>query len=165
MSVNNNAILSELTRVANSSAFKSENKNAILSATRETAEEALGKLADCISIAISSSGLSGGAIEAIGHPTTLGVYESGTGFIGYVDMPENFRPSLVPKKYGGINNMAALFNNGYQAGDYVTGLWHGKNVRSLEYRPASDFVEQGVSNFNGNYGSDYNAYAEVSGEF
>ena len=78
--------------------------------------------------------------------------------------------------YGGIDNIVALFNNGYHASNYVYGWWDGHSpsgesigrslhnedfawVRSKKEREALKFIQQAISDFNGNYGSDYNVTA------
>lgn len=83
--------------------------------------------------------------------------------------------------YEGIDNIVALFNNGYDARNYVYGWWNGHTattdevsfrsgtdgdyawVRSKLSRPALNFIQQAVADFNGNYGADYGAVA-VAGE-
>lgn len=79
--------------------------------------------------------------------------------------------------YHGIDNIVALFNNGYEAGDYVYGWWDGHApkgeallrmatpgedfawVRSKKQRQALRFIQQAVSDFNGNYGAELNMTA------
>lgn len=55
-----------------------------------------------------------------------------------------FRPSLVPERYGGVTDMFALFNNGYVANSYVYGMWHGSSIRSLVSRFPSHFIQDSV---------------------
>lgn len=161
---NFNAIFSELQRCVGSSAFKSDNKNAIASVSREQAEKALDLLVGCINDQIS---VSGSAMAAIGSASGSGVSQSGdvTQFVGTVDIPQNYRPSLRPDIYGGVDDMAKLFNDGYSAGGTVVGEWHGMMISSLQHREGLDFVNKGVDAFNSSYGGEYNAHAEVSGRF
>lgn len=84
--------------------------------------------------------------------------------------------------YEGIDNIVALFNNGYKAGGTVYGWWNGHSpttaetgyrsgsgentyawVPSKAERPALKFIQQAVADFNGNYGADYGAVA-IAGE-
>lgn len=65
------------------------------------------------------------------------------------------RESLVPDKYGGIENIVALFNNGYSAGNTVYGIWHGEQIASLTERIGIHFIESAVRNYMGNYASEY----------
>lgn len=79
--------------------------------------------------------------------------------------------------YDGIDNIVALFNNGYEAGNYTYGWWNNHSpsgeaigrattgtedfawVRSKKYREPLHFIQQTISDFNGNYGSDYDVTA------
>lgn len=78
----------------------------------------------------------------------------------------------------GIDNIVALLNNGAHAKDYVYGWWNNHSpsgnalarsmpnddfawVRSKKDRDALHFIQQAVSDFNGNYGSEYNVTAEA----
>lgn len=63
--------------------------------------------------------------------------------------------------YNGVDNIVALFNNGYHAKNYVYGWWnsHGRTVRSKKDREALRFIQQAVKDFNDNYGSKYNVTA------
>lgn len=82
----------------------------------------------------------------------------------------------------GINNIVALFNNGAHASDYVYGWWNKHSpkgealtrsapgdsyawVRSKKDREALRFIQQAVSDFNGNYGSDYNVTAVAGADY
>lgn len=81
----------------------------------------------------------------------------------------------------GVDNIIALFNNGYEAGDSPYGWWDGhapytkKNihygnhddawVQSTADRPALRFLQQAVSEFNSKYGAGYGVKAELSGEY
>jgi len=71
--------------------------------------------------------------------------------------------------YGGIDNIVALFNNGYNTGGKtVTGEWqtHGNVVvESVPVRPSLRFMNDAVSQFNSKYGSKYNVTATLSGEY
>lgn len=63
--------------------------------------------------------------------------------------------------YNGVDNIVALFNNGYHARNYVYGRWssHDITVRSKKERDALRFIQQAVRNFNNSYGSKYNVTA------
>lgn len=97
----------------------------------------------------------GGTIEAglaHGSPYKVGKnrYQIAIWFSG-----ELSRESLVPSKYGGIDNIIALFNNGYTASNRVYGTWHGQQIASLQHRDALGFISSAVNNFMGNYGNEY----------
>jgi hypothetical protein len=83
--------------------------------------------------------------------------------------------------YEGINNIVALFNNGYHAQNYVYGWWDNHSpsgaaighslyndnyawVRSKKERDALKFIQQAISDFNGNYGSEYNITAVIAAD-
>lgn len=79
--------------------------------------------------------------------------------------------------YEGIDNIVALFNNGYSAKDYVYGWWDGHSptgsallrsatpgedfawVRSKKDRAPLHFIQKAIDDFNGNYGSELNMTA------
>lgn len=78
------------------------------------------------------------------------------------------RDSLEPEKYGGVKNIIAIFNNGYprdrsrsESISHVTGWWHGKETRALEYRPGLYFLQDAVNDFNITYGIPNGMYAEL----
>lgn len=78
--------------------------------------------------------------------------------------------------YEGVDNIVALFNNGYHAKNYVYGWWNGHKatgdgvlrsgvdtdfawVRSKKEREPLHFIQQAVHDFNANYGADYGVTA------
>ena len=65
------------------------------------------------------------------------------------------RASLYPEKYVGVDNIVAIFNNGYTADDKVYGNWHGKYISSLDKRQGSFFMQKAVGEFMAKYGSEY----------
>ena len=94
------------------------------------------------------------------------------------------RESLLPEEYDGIDNIVALFNNGYSANNYVYGWWDGhapsggavgelRNAgwtdsvytRSRKERPALNFIQQAVAEFNATYGAEYSVTATASDEY
>lgn len=77
------------------------------------------------------------------------------------------RTSLYPEEYEGIDNIIALFNNGYDARSYVYGHWAtaGKRVRSVTSRPALQFMQEAISNFNNTYGSQYSCRARLGDQY
>lgn len=75
--------------------------------------------------------------------------------------------------YEGVDNIVAVFNNGYHARNYVYGWWNHHRpsgealarsngfedfawVRSRKDREALRFIQQAIMDFNGNYGTEYN---------
>jgi hypothetical protein len=79
----------------------------------------------------------------------------------------------------GIDNIVALFNNGYHASTSVYGYWQGHNpsgaarkrdhrgkpgawVQSRKDRTPLRFIQQAVDDFNGCYGSQYNVTVSIA---
>ncbi len=76
------------------------------------------------------------------------------------------RDSLEPENYGGVNNVVALLNNGYDehpAMEHVWGYWHGVHIHGLTQRTGLRFIQQAVHEFNSVYGAKYGVTA-VAGE-
>ena len=117
------------------------------------AQQAGDELAGLINKAIGSTGHA----DTIGSAKVSSISINGTQAVVEINIDKNFRPSLVPEKYGGVDDMAALFNNGYNAGGIVYGMWHGKYVASLPERECALFVQEGIESFNA---AKYNATVE-----
>lgn len=92
------------------------------------------------------------------------------------------RDSLYSDGYDGVHNIVALLNNGYHASNYVYGDWDGHAptgesvfdgrsidssayIRSRKDREGLHFIQQAISDFNGNYSADYNATAIAGDEY
>lgn len=96
------------------------------------------------------------------------------------------RDSLYSEGYDGVNNIVALLNNGYHAGNYVYGWWDGHAaggstetvyrsfspmgteqafIRSRKDREGLRFMQQAVADFNAAYGEKYKATAVLGGEY
>lgn len=71
------------------------------------------------------------------------------------------RPSLYPQKYGYVDNIVAIFNNGYTASDKVYGKWHGKYVSSLDKRQGSFFMQKAINAFMAKYSSEFDVSVEL----
>lgn len=127
--------------------------------TAHTPEEAASKFIEVLRSSINSAGLSEGAIGAVSNIEHGSAHSIGhnTYIIGVYFVGDMTRPSLDEAKYGGINDIVALFNNGV---DHtmrpVHGLWHGKETWSRTVIPGTHFIEQAVTDFMGNYASEYN---------
>ena len=169
--VNWGAIDSKIRSYVNSAKFDKDHDAEISAKLAKNAEEAGSLLVDCIEGAISSSGLSGGAIAAIGNVSNGGAYDAGG--IGRskkysvdISVDQNTRPSLYEAKYGSVIDMAMLLDWGYDAKAPVYGEWHGALAHSLVHRSPTHFFEIGVNRFNDSYGASYNAEATItSGRF
>lgn len=89
------------------------------------------------------------------------------------------RNSLYPEKYPeGVDNIIALFNNGYKADNYVYGVWQnhsataggrsdkeGAYIRSRLSRGGLSFMQRAVEDFNQSYGAKYNVTAVLNDRF
>ncbi len=72
------------------------------------------------------------------------------------------RASLYPEKYGYVDNIVAVFNNGYDTKEKrVYGKWHGKNIVSLDKRQGEFFMQSAVGEFMGKYGTKYDISIEL----
>ena len=147
LTINYGVINSVLGAAAKKSGVAEERALAIANTAGQT-------LAQCINSAMGA--LNGGQLAAVGEATASGATKVGedTYSIG-IDISQQFRPSLVPQKYGGVDDMAALFNNGWSASNEVIGFWHGRLTRSRTSFPGVHFVQNGIAAFMGSGGGDY----------
>lgn len=124
------------------------------------------KLIATIRSVAASSGLPASVMEHIESLNYTLPYEFTDGSKGiqiYIsDNPK--RESLYPAKYGGVDNIVAIFNNGYSAKDSVYGVWHGKPAKSLDSRQGSFFMQKAVDQFMSSY-SDYDVSVDLSSDY
>jgi len=131
------------------------------------AAQAANHLASCVNDAISNA-LFGNEMAAVGFATPGGVTKCGNGIyeIG-VNIPAQFRPSLMPEIYGGVDDMAALFNNGYVANQLT--VYYPNTNEVKKSRPArlpAQFVQTGLAVFQVSGGGDYQVISvQPSGRF
>lgn len=132
-----------------------------------TPEEAAEKLCSCLRDAANSSGMnvgqSAGQIKAVsewayGSPRDLG---NGTWEITVSPGGATERESLVPEKYGGVDIYSLLDNGVDHTMKYVWGEWHGNYTGSRTVIPGSHFIDQGIRDFEGNYGTEYGVISIV----
>jgi hypothetical protein len=122
-------------------------------------EEAAKKFIEVLQNEINSCGLSAGAIDAISNLEHTATQRTGenTYVIGVYFAGNLSRPSLDEAKYGGINNLAALFNNGVDHTMHpIQGEWHGSEIWSRTTIPGTHFVDSAIRNFMSSYASKYN---------
>lgn len=117
------------------------------------AQQAGDELAGLINKAIGSTGHA----DTIGSAKVSSISINGTQAVVEISIDKNFRPSLVPDVYDGVDDMAALFNNGYNARKQVFGYWHGKWTGSVTERDCELFVQEGIESFDA---AKYNATVE-----
>ena len=119
--------------------------------------EAGQKMADTVNAEIHSSGLSAGQQGAInefqcGAPSKIGNFRY---CITVLNAPHP-SPSLVPERYGYIEDLTLLFNDGVDhVMKPVRGYWHGEEIWSRTSFPTTHFLENARDNFIANYGSTY----------
>lgn len=124
-----------------------------------TPEEVAAKFIEVLRNSIDSAGLSDGAIGAMSNIEHSSAHSIGhnTYIISVYFVGDMTRPSLDEAKYGGIDDIVALFNNGV---DHrmrpVHGEWRGHETWSKTVIPGTHFIEQAVTDFMGNYASEYN---------
>lgn len=109
----------------------------------------------------ASGGMGPSAIAALGELDHGEPYKVGDKY--YIDVyfdSELGRPSLAPQRYDGIDNLAALLNNGYTTAHTVYGVWEShsigdERIASLTSRGGAHFIQQAVRDFMGNYAAEY----------
>ena len=150
-----NSIMNKVNTFIGSSTFQSKAAAATKAEADAKASAICSDLVACVESAIGSSGLSGGAIAAIGG-VSASVTDLGNGeYHIEATIGQESRPSLCPEKYpDGATDMAGLFDKGYSAGGVVYGEWHGNRIRSLPHRPGVGFVAHAVAEFQGKHGAD-----------
>lgn len=92
-------------------------------------------------------------------PLGDGLYQIPISFAGKLE-----RDSLDPAEYDGIDNIAALLNNGYIANSSIYGVWMGHtyyNIPSLPQRTGAYFVQNAIRNFVESYASGKYFYLDV----
>lgn len=112
---------------------------------------------------LNGRGLGATAVSALtklehGAPVKIGKnqYQIEVWFTGDLS-----RDSLAPDFYDGIENIAALLNNGYSAANTVYGIWLGHgyadnfNIPSLREREGLHFVQNAVKDYMANYAPEY----------
>ena len=123
-----------------------------------TPEEAAAKFMDVLRQEIANSGVSDNVAAAISSLASTGATECGDGTytIGVYFASNLSRPSLVPERYGGISDLATLYNEGAGPMNQVWGYWHGNFVGSKTVIPGAGFMEAAVATFMGSYADEYN---------
>ena len=143
--INSSALRSKLNAFLNSSEGKKRVAgSADVSGDIAAVESAfIGTMLGC------ASGASGVASDF--HSCGASVSNSGEEIIATIpfEFGNKHRDSLYPAGYSGVDNIIALFNNGYSASNTVYGLWHGKRIKSLQSRDGLRFVQAAKRSFEG----------------
>ena len=103
-------------------------------------------------------------VESLDH-TMPHINADGSASIQIYITDNTHRDSLMPQKYGGVENIVAIFNSGYSADGRVYGVWHGEKIVSLEQRQGSFFMQKAVNAFEAKYGSKYDVSVDLSSEY
>lgn len=136
-------------------------------------EEAASKLCYLIRYEAASHGLPESISDDISSVEYTRPYKTGENeYTVFIEFRANLhRDSLYPEGYDGVDNIIALFNNGYTARNYVYGWWDKHKAtdgnvadtrnmngfgdyvwtRSLLHRGGLHFIQQAVHDFDGNY--------------
>lgn len=109
------------------------------------------------------------------------VNDDGSGTITLTMASDPSRPSLCPERYGGVSDIVAIFNNGYEANASVYGHWanHEQTMRTsagkirdgsafVKSRPQREglgFMQSAVAEFNATCGGKYNVFAVLGGPY
>lgn len=193
--ISESAIMGKLQAYANTSVGKKRMKDCIQNA-RDTGkplasgEEVVGKkqmlemanaLAGMIRKRLPASIAEVGETLAVSNPVRRpdGSYE----VILRFDSSALHRDSLENDLgYDGIDNIVALFNNGYHAKNYVYGWWNGHRptgdsvyrsgatgdyawVRSEKEREALQFMQDAEAEFNATYASKYGVVVQLGSDY
>lgn len=137
--------------------------------TRRKMIELADKLVEAIQNSAAGAGLPSSVLDAVNSLKRGRVEMSEDGFkIELTFTGDLSRESLQPETYGGIDNIIAIFNNGYpqdagraEAISHVAGYWHGEYTTALGSRPGLYFLQRAVNDFNTTYGAQYNIWAEL----
>lgn len=99
-----------------------------------------------------------------GIPT---VNKNGSGSVIVRMTDDASRQSLQPQRYGGVQDIVMLFNDGYDAANQIRGRWISSTgedrgvVKSLQSRPGLFFIQAAIDEFNATYGARYNVTATL----
>lgn len=128
---------------------------------------AANELISMVRTAAASAGLPASVMSHVEslYMTPPVINEDGSAIINIIMGDSPHRESLAPESYAGINNIVALFNNGYSAGARVYGEWHGRRVGSRQSREGLSFMQSAVEAFQSQYGSKYGVTVMLSSEY
>lgn len=104
------------------------------------------------------------------------IKDDGSGSVAISMSSDPSRPSMYPEKYSGINNIVAIFNNGYDAGNVVYGKPEVEiegqlsidgffYTKSKQHRDGLGFMQSAVAEFNAKCGGKYNVTAVLGGPY
>ena len=121
------------------------------------------ELISMIKSAAASAGLPASVmehIESVDDTYPFGLPDGSMGIQIYItDDPK--RLSLYPEKYSGVDNIVAIFNNGYTAKDRVYGDFRSKYAYSLVKRQGTFFMQKAIDEFMSKYSAEYDVSVEL----
>lgn len=137
--------------------------------TMAKVRELAGILVSKVNAHAGGSGMPASVAQSVNSLSCGRVSRSAAGFSVELNFTGNLaRPSLNPGRYGGIENIIALFNKGYpedgsraEAISHVSGYWHGQYVFARGSREGLHFLEAAVAEFNAEYGSRYDIVVQL----
>lgn len=123
-----------------------------------TPDEVANQFASVLRESIASSGVSAGVAAALtGSIEHTSPVESDGGYTIKVYFANAGRPSLVPSRYGGIDSLDELYNNGVDhIMNQVFGFWHEAYVGSRTVITGAHFLEAARERFLAGYAEEYN---------
>lgn len=128
-----------------------------------TIGETINKFAELIWKAECASDLTADALYALSHVdlvnSTPEELPDGSFRVRMWFEDNSFHPSLYKAKYGGVDNIANLLDEGYHARDYVYGVWKGHEelgrIPSMPDREGANFVQKAMDELKNKYGKEY----------
>lgn len=154
-----------------------------LEARRKEMIEASQEMLAILKKHAASAGLPASVMEHVESfaASAPSVNDDGSGSVAINMTSDPSRPSLCPERYGGVDNIVAIFNNGYEASNYVYGNWANHEqtgkvskgrtqegsayVRSRKQRDGLGFMQSAVAEFNASCGAKYNVTAFLGGPY
>lgn len=131
-----------------------------------TPEEAAERAVEILRAEIGGSGTPSDVVAAL-QDISYGIRKSGDGIYTIdISFSSVSRASLAPEKYGGIDNLAALYNNGVDhVMNQVVVDHFGQKIGSRTVIQGTHFM-QSAQNSIMNMGADYNVLScDISGEY
>ncbi len=134
--------------------------------TYEKMRKLADELIDMIRTEAASYGLADSVMAHFNSMTYM-IEDSGDGDVTYhIYFDDDLsRPSLLPSKYVGIDNIVALFNNGYVASNRIFVKVNGIKVPSRQFRPTLSFMQSAVDSFIDKYSGKYNITVDLGDEY
>ncbi len=126
--------------------------------TIQLANQMAHELCDMINSNAAASGLAPGVLAHVQSATVISAQK---GYMGSIKAGISFRdadmsrPSEIPQIYGGVDNIVAMFEFGWNAKAPLYGYWSIVHdyVHTRQFQPGLHFIQNAVSEFNAKYAS------------